>query len=45
MEARGFRGARNRTRMKRLQLGWRDLVASLIVLIVSLIILGATHLH
>jgi len=44
MEARGFRGARNRTRMIQLQLHWRDLVASLIVLMVSLIVLGATYL-
>ena len=44
MEARGFRGVRNRTRMIRLQFGWRDLVASLVLLIVSLTILGATHL-
>ncbi len=44
MEARGFRGARNRTRMVQLQLDWHDLVASLTVLVVSLIVLGATHL-
>ena len=30
--------------MIRLQFGWRDLVASLVLLIVSLTILGATHL-
>jgi energy-coupling factor transport system permease protein len=44
MEARGFRGTRNRTRMVRLHLDRRDLVALLIVLIVSIVVLGATHL-
>jgi len=44
MEARGFRGATNRTRMIQLQLGRRDLVASLIVVSVSLIVLATTHL-
>lgn len=36
MEARGFRGAHHRTRMHRLRLGRRDLVAVLVVLAVSL---------
>jgi energy-coupling factor transport system permease protein len=36
MEARGFRGAHHRTRMHRLRLGRRDLVAVLIVLAISL---------
>ncbi|MGD8244578.1 MAG: energy-coupling factor transporter transmembrane component T [Anaerolineae bacterium] len=40
MEARGFRGARNRTRLHRLQLTWQDLVASLVVLLVSLVIIA-----
>ncbi len=32
MDARGFRGVRQRTHLRRLRLGWRDLFASLIVL-------------
>jgi energy-coupling factor transport system permease protein len=40
MEARGFHGARNRTRLHRLQLTWQDLVASLVVLLVSLVIIA-----
>jgi energy-coupling factor transport system permease protein len=36
MEARGFRGAHHRTRMHRLRLGRRDLVAVLVVLAISL---------
>jgi energy-coupling factor transport system permease protein len=44
MEARGFRGARQRTRLYRLVLHRSDLIASLIVLIVILAVLGTVHL-
>jgi energy-coupling factor transport system permease protein len=44
MEARGFRGARQRTRLYQLRLTGHDLAASLIVLAVSLIVLGAKYL-
>jgi energy-coupling factor transport system permease protein len=44
MEARGFRGARNRTRLHRLQLTWPDLVASLVVLFVSLAVMALERL-
>ena len=44
MEARGFRTARHRTRLYQLRLTYRDLAASLIVLIVSLAVLGLGQL-
>ena len=44
METRGFRGVKNRTRLYQLQLNRRDLFASLIVLIVVLVVLGASYL-
>lgn len=44
MEARGFRGARQRTRLHQLALRRADLFASLIVLAAILAILGATYL-
>lgn len=44
MEARGFRTAQHRTRMHRLRLTHRDLVASLVVIVVSLAALGLGRL-
>ena len=44
MEARGFRGASRRTRLHRLRLGRRDLVASLVVAAVVLAALGLERL-
>jgi energy-coupling factor transport system permease protein len=44
MEARGFRGARHRTRLYQLRLRKRDLVASLIVFAVSFAALGLGRL-
>ena len=44
MEARGFRGARQRTRLHQLGLGRRDLVATLIVLATTVAVLATTHL-
>jgi energy-coupling factor transport system permease protein len=44
MEARGFRGAQHRTRLHQLELGCRDLVATLVVVAVALAIWATTHL-
>ena len=44
MEARGFRGARHRTRLRQLRLTRRDLIASLIVLAVGLAVIGLERL-
>ena len=44
MEARGFRGARQRTRLYQLHLTRRDLLASVVVLAVSLAALGLARL-
>jgi energy-coupling factor transport system permease protein len=44
MEARGFRGAQHRTRLYRLRLTRRDLVAALVVLACSLAVLGLERL-
>lgn len=44
MEARGFRSAHQRTRLRRLHLDWVDLVAASIVLAVGLAILGLERL-
>lgn len=44
MEARGFRGTAHRTRLYRLRLTRQDLVASLVVLVVSLAVLGLDRL-
>lgn len=44
MEARGFHGARHRTHLYRMQLTSRDLVASLIVLMVALAVVGLERL-
>ena len=44
MEARGFRGARHRTRLHQLGLGRRDLVSTLILLTITLAVLATTHL-
>jgi energy-coupling factor transport system permease protein len=43
MEARGFRGTEHRTRLYRLALCRRDLVATLVVLFVALLAWAATH--
>lgn len=40
MEARGFRSAPHRTRLRRLSLGWGELVAVLILLALALTVLG-----
>ena len=44
MEARGFRGVHHRTRMVQLRLTRRDLVATLVVLVVSSAVLGLERL-
>jgi energy-coupling factor transport system permease protein len=44
MEARGFRGARHRTRLYQLELRRADLAAALIVLALTLVVLASTHL-
>jgi energy-coupling factor transport system permease protein len=44
LEARGFRGAPRRTRLHRLRLGRRDLIASLVVLAVVLAAVGLERL-
>jgi energy-coupling factor transport system permease protein len=44
MEARGFRGAEHRTRLYRLRLTRRDLLASLIVLAIGLAAIGLDRL-
>jgi energy-coupling factor transport system permease protein len=44
MEARGFRGAQRRTRLVQLHLTRQDLLASLVVLVVSLAVLGVERL-
>jgi energy-coupling factor transport system permease protein len=44
MEARGFRGARHRTRLYQLRLGGQDLAATLVVLAVGLAALGLERL-
>jgi energy-coupling factor transport system permease protein len=44
MEARGFRGARHRTRMHQLRLTRRDLLASAIVLLASIAALALEHI-
>ena len=45
MEARGFRGSKHRTRLHQLHLTKQDLVASMIVLVVSLSVLGLARLQ
>ncbi|MGD8996595.1 MAG: energy-coupling factor transporter transmembrane component T [Anaerolineae bacterium] len=44
MEARGFRGARHRTRLYQLRLTWQDLIASLVVILVSLAVIALERL-
>jgi energy-coupling factor transport system permease protein len=44
MEARGFRGAKHRTRLHQLRLGRGDLIATLVVLAITGAVLATTHL-